>query len=329
MSETDPPDHSRVPLPPQLQQAIETFKDWTSQHLLSEQNNSTITETLYHYTDVRGLKGILEAGHIWFTDYRHLNDPSELTHGIDMARDVAHQIATGADGRVRLFLDYFLDLFRHDNFAPNLEFFIACFSRARDDLGQWRAYADNGRGVAIGLSPSLFAVADAAPPGQLPEFVGSVRYSLADVCGRHEACLEEAAAIFLATANANANLLADKSVGIPFMDQFVREIIASPLIWNCLTSKHPAYEHEQEVRLVMMGMPAAVSPFVVTRFRGSDIVPYIAQPMPLRVEHKIAEIVVGPAAPLDTERTVRTMLRSIGVGWDFPISRSDIPYRAS
>lgn len=328
MSDTSPPDRSRVPLPAELQQAIEAYKEWTNRHLLSEQNNSAVSETLYHYTDMRGLKGILEAGQIWFTDYRHLNDPSELTHGIDMARDVAHQIATGADGRVRLFLDYFLDLFRHDNFVPTLEFFIACFSRARDDLGQWRAYADNGRGVAIGLSPSLFAVTDTPAPGQLPEFVGPVRYSLADVCGRHEACLEEAAAIFLAAANANANLLANKTIGIPFMDQFVREIIASPLIWNCLTSKHPAYEHEQEVRLVMMGMPATVSPFVTTRFRGSEIVPYIAQPMPLRVEHKIAEIVVGPAAPRDTERTVRAMLRSIGIGWDFPISRSDIPYRA-
>jgi hypothetical protein len=156
-----------------------------------------------------------------------------------------------------------------------------------------------------------------------------VRYSLADVCGPHEACLEEAAAIFLATANANADLLSDKAVGIPFMDQFVREIIASPLIWNCLTSKHPAYEHEQEVRLVMMCTPAAVSPFITTRFRGSEIVPYIAQPMPVRVQHKVAEIVVGPAAPPDTERTVRTVLRSIGIDWDIPVSRSDIPYRAS
>lgn len=329
MCETELPDHSRVTLPPQLQRAIETFKDWTRQHLLSEQNNNTVTETLYHYTDLRGLKGILEAGQIWFTDVRHLNDPSELTHGINMARDVARHIATGADGRVQLFLDYFLDLFRYDNFAPTLQFFIACFSRARDDLGQWRAYADNGRGVAIGFSPSLFAVADAPPPGQLPEFVGPVRYSIADVCGRHEACLDEAAAIFLSTSNANADLLANKIVGIPFIDQFVREIIASPMIWNCLTSKHPAYEHEQEVRLVMMGTPPSVAPFVATRFRGSEIVPYIPQPMPIRVKHKIAEIVVGPAAPPDTERTLRTILRSIGIDWDFPISRSDIPYRAS
>src|SRR5260221_11932446 len=105
----------------------------------------------------------------------------------------------------------------------------------------------------MGLSQSLFPITDAPPASQPPEFLGPVRYSLADVCGRHEACLEEAAAIFLATAT--ANLLSDKVVGIPFMDQFVREIIASPMIWNCLTSKHPAYEHEQELRLVMMGTP--------------------------------------------------------------------------
>jgi hypothetical protein len=68
MSETDATDLGHVALPQELQQAIKTFKDWTSQHLLSEQNNSTITETLYHYIDVRGLKGILESGQIWFTD---------------------------------------------------------------------------------------------------------------------------------------------------------------------------------------------------------------------------------------------------------------------
>jgi hypothetical protein len=31
-------------------------------------------------------------------------------------------------------------------------------------------------------------------------------------------------------------------------------MIASPLIWNCLTSKHPAYSHEQEVLLVILGL---------------------------------------------------------------------------
>ena len=55
------------------------------------------------------------------------------------------------------------------------------------------------------------------------------------------------------SVEANADLVADKPIGIPFMQHFAREIITQPVIWNCLTSKHPACEHEQEVRLVIMG----------------------------------------------------------------------------
>jgi hypothetical protein len=269
------------PLSPALQEAINKFTAWAEQHLQAEQDASTITAPLYHYTDGRGLKGILESGRVWFTDYRHLNDPSELTHGVDMAHDVARLLSAGADGRVRLFLEHFADLFRHDNFHGTLEFFIASFSRVRDDLGQWRAYADNGRGFAIGFAPGLFRIGEPIPD-RLPEFVGPVRYKSDEVCARHAAALEQAVAIFLETVNANANLVQDKTIGFPFMDRFVREIIAQPLIWHCLTSKHPAYGHEQEVRLLIMGVPGRLSPHVTTRLRGSEIVPYIARPMPLR-----------------------------------------------
>jgi hypothetical protein len=233
-----------APLAPVLQEAIDDFSAWALQRLKSEQDANTIDAPLYHYTNGIGLRKILESGRIWFTDYRHMNDPSELTHGIDMARDQARLLGNGADGRVRMFLEYFLDLFRHDNLAGKLEFYIASFSRARDDLGQWRAYADNGRGFAIGFAQRMFREGD-PPPDRLPEFVGPVRYRVDEVCARHRAALEEAIRIFLDTVNAHANLVRDKAVGIPFMDQFVREILAQPLIWNCLTSKHPAYEHER------------------------------------------------------------------------------------
>jgi hypothetical protein len=174
-----------------LQEAIGKFSKWAERYLKAEQDASTITVPLYHYTDGLGLKGILESGRVWFTDYRHLNDPSELKHGIDMAHDVARRLGTGADGPVRLFLERFTDLFRHDNFAATLGFFIACFSRARDDLGQWRAYADNGRGFAIGFAPRMFRISELLPD-RLPEFVGPVRYKIGETCGRHAVALEEA-----------------------------------------------------------------------------------------------------------------------------------------
>jgi hypothetical protein len=318
---------SLAPLPPVLQEAIRKFNAWTEQHLKAEQDASTIAEPLYHYTNGHGLKGILESGRVWFTDYRHLNDPSELTHGIDMARDIARRLATGTDGLVRLFLETFVDLFRHENFASTLEFFIASFSRDGDDLGQWRAYADNGKGFAIGFPPHMFSIGDPIP-GRLPEFVGPVRYKIGEVCGRHAAALEEVIAILLDTEKANSDFVRDRAISTSFLDQFVREIIAQPLIWNCLTSKHPAYEHEQEVRLVIMGMPRHLSPYVATRFRGSEIVPYISHPMPLREPNNVGPIVVGPAAPPDAERTVRGLLVSLGLDANIVVSRSAIPYRA-
>ena len=314
-------------LPPLLQEAIDKFKAWGDQHLSDEQNASTITVPLYHYTNAQGLRGILESGRVWFTDYRHLNDPSELTHGIKVAHDVAQSLCEGADDRVRSFLEDFVFMLRPDNFAGNLEFFIASFSRKRDDLGQWRAYADNGKGYAIGFAPEMFAITDPIP-GKPGEVLGPVRYKIDEVRARHNAALKEAVAIFLDTVNANADLVRDKPVSFRFMDEFVRVIMAQLIIWNCLTSKHHAYEHEEEVRLLIMGTPGRLSQHVTTRLRGSEIVPYIQHPMPLREPRYITEIVVGPAALSGAERTVSTLLASLGLDPNIVVSQSHIPYRA-
>jgi hypothetical protein len=191
-----------VVLPAQLQAAINEFRLRAEQHLLSEQETTKIEVPLYHYTSGPGLRGILESGQMWFTDYRHLNDPSELHHGMEMAHDVARILATGADDHARQFLDVFKDLFRHENFAGTLEFFIASFSKARDDLGQWRAYADNGQGFAIGFAPRMFRVGEQPPPGELPEFVGPVLYTMQAVGERHETSLNDAIELFLAAVEA-------------------------------------------------------------------------------------------------------------------------------
>ena len=229
-------------LPQPLQDAISKYNQWADQYLQSEQTNNAISTPLYHYTDGRGLKGIIESQTIWFTDYRHLNDPSELIHGIEIAHDAMRLATTGVDERVRLFLECVANMFSHKNFSATLEFFIASFSRERDDLGQWRAYADNGRGYAIGFAPRVFGIVD--DPNREPHenvFVGPVLYNIRETTDRHHRAVDEAAAIFLETVEAHADLVQDRSIGFPFMQEFARAIIASPLIWNCLTSKHPAY----------------------------------------------------------------------------------------
>jgi hypothetical protein len=316
-------------LPAELAGAIARYSDWIDGELKKAQDANKIDATLYHYTSVAGFKGILESESIWFTDFRHMNDPSEISHGIELCRDVIRLMKPGKDGRLQLFLDCLADFMRLDNFSRSLEYFIGSFSRASDDLGQWRAYADNGRGVAIGFAPHLFEIENTTDmKANEAAFVSPVTYDMAAAAAQHERAIEKAEQIFLDTANAHRELLADKSVGIPFMQDFARTIIASPLIWNCLTSKHPAYVHEQEVRLITMGMHDKLGPFIRTRIRGADIVPYISHPTPVRKEQSIGHILVGPAANPDAERTVRTMLESVGIEHDIPISRSLIPYRA-
>jgi len=115
-------------LPRALRDAIQKFGLWGDEHLNSEGEKNTITNPLYHYTDGRGLKGIIESETIWFTDYRHLNDPSELSYGVEMARDVMRLNAAGADDFGRMFLECLGDMLSPKKFT-HLEFFIASFSR--------------------------------------------------------------------------------------------------------------------------------------------------------------------------------------------------------
>jgi hypothetical protein len=105
---------------------------------------------IYHYTDDIGLKGILQNGHLWLTDVFDLNDPSELKHGIGLSKAYFSELWGG-----EMILDEFSDTFAkivNDGIENIANFFVCSFSREKDDLGQWRAYADDGRGYAIGFN---------------------------------------------------------------------------------------------------------------------------------------------------------------------------------
>jgi len=101
-----------------------------------------VTAPFFHYTNMAGLTAIINSQQIWLTSIFHLNDPSELGHGADIALAILNSEADRGDHVVKAFCAQ------------------TFFSRRGDDLGQWRAYADNSRGVAIGLAPHLSRVAD-------------------------------------------------------------------------------------------------------------------------------------------------------------------------
>src|SRR6516225_6304047 len=310
-------------LPSALSEVIDQFRRWSDDHSDSEQKKHTITEPLYHYTDGRGLKGIIESQAIWFTDYRHLNDPSELSYGIEKARDLMSQKETGADAGGRAFLQCLRDMLLPKNISW-LQCFIASFSRDRDELGQWRAYADNGRGYALGLQARVFT--DLSRHSNV--LISPVFYDTTNILNRHSLVIDQGFARFLDAVDKNHTLLTKEPDVLNEFRQKLCDILASDVILNCLTSKHNAYKSKKEVRLIIVG--TGDTSRIRTRLRGSEIVPYIAYDLAVRSPQTILEIVTGPAAGTDAPRTVRTMLSSLKVEDHHKIlvNPSEIPYRA-
>jgi hypothetical protein len=319
---------SNVELPQILEIAIQDYQAWADRQMMSVQKKTAVSKPLYHYTDAAGLKGIITNQVFWFTDFRHLNDPTEMLHGMSLARSLISAENNQKD-RAGLLYAMLDDLFTLRNFSTVFAFFIACFTRKRDDLVQWRLYADDGRGFAIGLSARLFAIEPrlgSAPTQNV--FVSPVFYDDAATARRHRKPIKKALSIFLLASNYAYRYLKQKQIGIAFLRELALQVIASPLIWNCLTCKHSGYRAEDEVRLVVLGQKAAFKKYRRTRLRNGTAVPYIESHMPLHKRGNICEIIIGPAAPKHAETYVRRLLKDAGINFPVPIRRSSVPYRS-
>ena len=112
---------------------------------------------LFHYTDLEAVKGILTSKSLWLSKFTSTNDISEIRLAIQHfqafvgkeARDVGDDEASllrEAASR--------LESFRRTNIC------LASFCEEDDLLSQWRAYGNDGRGIALGFStPGLQEVA--------------------------------------------------------------------------------------------------------------------------------------------------------------------------
>lgn len=100
---------------------------------------AALPPTVHHYTDASGLDGILKTGTIWATDYRYLNDSSELRYIFDLARKrlderTSHQHITSLE------LAFLTCATTESPPYDEVHYYLCCFSEAENALSQWRAY---------------------------------------------------------------------------------------------------------------------------------------------------------------------------------------------
>ncbi len=315
-----------VSIPVDINAALENFNsaaEQVVQSFLGTLQARNAPETIYHYTNDVGLKGILESGKLWLTDIFNLNDPSELRHGFRRATEIWGGKGLYGWGEAEGIAAVFERFYNDAKFREFAHSFTCSFSSDGDDLGQWRAYADNGRGYAIGFDrqalESAFIRKGVSPFAQTL----SVTYDderLADLQGQ---IVEKALSL--------TNLPTEKGLSAPVVKIFRLKLLvslAAHALHAALFFKHPAYRNEQEYRFLEM-FPANATPAdVKVRTRPYSLVRYREFDWRASAPGALKEIVIGPAADRDRgPQFARDCLRIYSTG-GVEVTQSPIPYRA-
>ena len=102
--------------------------------------------TIYHYCGVDGFLGIVKNKELRLTHCRFMNDYAEHIGMLTQAHEHLQGLTLhGPQEEFRNALQHLLGLVQQ---SP----YLACFSSKGDLLSQWRAYANDGTGFAIGFS---------------------------------------------------------------------------------------------------------------------------------------------------------------------------------
>ena len=109
---------------------------------------------VWHYTTGDALISIIESGTIYATQVSCLNDSTEVRYGENLLRDAFINLQDNCphgEG-ARQLLERILKANNGENDSREKmpsDWFVACFSKEKDDLSQWRAYGGGENGFAI------------------------------------------------------------------------------------------------------------------------------------------------------------------------------------
>ncbi|MFM0095178.1 DUF2971 domain-containing protein [Paraburkholderia nemoris] len=115
-------------------------------------------QRLYHYCSAESFRAILESDRLRFSDINMLNDATEYRWGYSIFEEAATRLIKRAGVPEAVpqmeiaFFDAVDDILSKGQQIAHP--FISCLSLDANSLDQWRKYADDGRGYAIGFLAS-------------------------------------------------------------------------------------------------------------------------------------------------------------------------------
>jgi hypothetical protein len=275
-------------------------------------------ELIYHYCPPMAFLAIIKSRTVWSSAYYVLNDSTERMWGYSIFSKAADQLREECG---KAFIDSVSEVINRAYSSSIV--MISCYSLDPDVLSQWRAYAENGSGFAIGFSAKLM---------QMPAKKLRVLYD-------EERQLSE----FL--GNLGHTYKYEKLIGFRYDEKFQRHWYNVGL--DLCAYKNPAFSEEKEIRFAHVSglVPEGKSGKIVSagardqdgktlssplevHFRTSNgvLVPYVALDYSNQgTMSPIKEVILGPRNE-NTESNIEIVLNTLGVK-DVAVRRSRVPYR--
>ncbi len=240
-------------------------------------------DILYHYTDQKGLLGILESRCLWATEIQYLNDAQEFWYAFDIAeREINNRLDQTKEIKVKTKLEALND---EMGTLSGISLFVSSFSQRQDSLSQWRSYVGSQPGFALG-----FDVSELKRIGEKAEFsLQSCLYQPSEQSQKLQEIIDKAMSVDFNTVSGyvdpdNPNLIHVLKMGGDFLDNL---IITAPLL------KHTSFEDEKEWRLISN---IKRNPNVKFRPGQSMITPYTEIKLELDgYLSSLKQIIIGPS----------------------------------
>lgn len=188
----------------------------------------------YHYCSGPVFKNIVEKKELWLTETKKMNDYTECS----WVRSKLYELGKNQKGKQeRAVIDELCRLY--EDGMSKFDFFLCCLSREGDLLSQWRTYADDGAGFAVGVNINeIHSPLNMRPKGKrnwtLDIDIQSVNYDEKE----QDSFFEDYIGGYL-----------EKSL-YPEPKCSATQILLDQLYEKTPIFKNPAFREEQEVRLI-------------------------------------------------------------------------------
>jgi hypothetical protein len=265
----------------------------------------------------------LEAGQVWLTDIFNLNDPSEVCHGFSHAINILKsKVADGPPER-KTFSEDLEGFFQQGGIQRSGHYFMCSFSSCGDDLGQWRAYGDNGRGYALGFDAKALENGFTKGASRANTEAFTMTYKDSELDKMLSRIIERMLALISLPRGRNLHSDACNA----YM-AWLSTCLMVYALRAALFFKHEAYDNEREYRFLQYYEASALPPNLKLKARGYSLIRYKEFDWRSVAAGALKEIVVGPAADHEKARQFAEDCLRLFHTETVPISFSAIPYRA-